>query len=224
MGCLTASPWQQASVFDSTTRVWAIPCAGSGRAEVTGDKIGIGSAWPWVIDGRQCNCSPMPSPAEPTPRETPTAPCGHRRVALQLAGWVQAGLDLARSLTRAGPAALPRSGVAERLALPFRKVERAVGVEPGVPACHRRVPAQRVHHDVAGLELVAGLDDRLLVAPGLVDGCRGGGHHRCHLMAGGQVIKDHRALRAVHHQMGVRRQRHQHHTTAARAATCARRR
>jgi hypothetical protein len=29
---------------------------------------------------------------------------------------------------------LVQSGVAERVALPFRKVERAVGVEPGVPA------------------------------------------------------------------------------------------
>jgi hypothetical protein len=60
-----------------------------------------------------------------------------------------------------------------------------------------RTAALCVRHDVAGLELVADLDDRLLVAPGLVDGCPGGGHHRCHLMAGGQVIKDHRALRAV---------------------------
>ncbi len=40
MGCLAASLWQQASLRDSTTRVWAIPCAGSVRAEVTGGKIG----------------------------------------------------------------------------------------------------------------------------------------------------------------------------------------
>jgi hypothetical protein len=52
MRCLAASLWQQASLRHSTTRVWAIPHAGSVRAEVTGGKIGDrrGLAWPYEGD------------------------------------------------------------------------------------------------------------------------------------------------------------------------------
>jgi hypothetical protein len=88
-------------------------------------------------------------------------------------------LDLARGQQ------LVQSGVAERVAPPFRKVQRAVGVEPGfqrapvlpaIAACRRSafITMSRDRNSLPILMIGCSL------RRGLVDGCPGGGHHRCH--------------------------------------------
>jgi len=60
MWCLAASLWQQASLRNSTARIWAIPYAGSVRAEVTGGKIGDRPGL--AAEPRACHLFDLPLP------------------------------------------------------------------------------------------------------------------------------------------------------------------